>query len=178
MSKLMVVAVIALVACSGAESTPATVNRTVVRLSADGSYSAKTYTLTKSERGLDVALREGMFSASPHNGIAVEGTNPITRDWSCGGSSLWMFSGAGCSGAYEICFIGIGTANLYNYCAQYNIYGNCVQNWAALTASYWPGNQSGTFDGIDATVENFNAWQACTNAGHAAGLSIGVQLYP
>jgi hypothetical protein len=82
-----------------------------------------------------------------------------------------------------ICFTGHGTANLNAYCSI-SYPGPCPAgySWADLTKSYYPGTNSGYFEGVvcgfhcSYIYEYFKANQGCTWAGPAAQSSTWLHL--
>src|SRR5690242_16560914 len=127
-------------ACSPQAPPSATVNRTIVILNPNGEPTVKRDVIT-AEQHEQERSEHAALSATSANGIGehAQALDWTQRDYSCAGSSLWIFDNPGnVRGPYaddsnEICFFRNGfngCSDLSKYFRFCNIFG-C--NWADLT---------------------------------------------
>jgi hypothetical protein len=127
--------------------------RTIVVKQADGTETVSQFNVTQKERDQDLALHELYLQGKVTPAIPP---SRIVRDWGCGTSSMWMFTGTGYSGA-EICFY-LVPGNTMNYI---NI---GYYSWAQHIRSFKAGSQRGAFFLSTGCAEVFNAWQLTPSA--------------
>jgi hypothetical protein len=142
--------------------------RTIVVKQADGTETVSQFNVTKKERDQDRALHELYMQGKVTPAIPP---SRITRDWGCGSSSMWMFTGTNFTGA-EICFYlvpgtAMNTINLGYY------------SWAGHIGSFWAGSQAGAFFLSPQTgcAESFNAWQSSASASACVRSADSIALF-
>jgi hypothetical protein len=152
--------VASLSACGQAPPSPATIGRTIVILNPNGEHTIRRDVLTL-EQHQQERIDYELLRAAPVDGVGerAQAINAGHRDYSCAGSSLWMFDNAGNqpgsspADANEICFYKngfSGCADLTQYFRYCNIFG-C--NWGitgldvattggvfSYVQSYWGGS--------------------------------------
>jgi hypothetical protein len=139
--------------------------RTIVRLSSDGTSTTRQEMVTRAQQLQEQQARAARVSPS---GVLNQA---ITSDSGCAGSDIWLFDQDRMSG-HEICFYGYGNAYLYNY-GRFCYFGVC-SSWDHAVRSYWAGSEDGFFEtasdlaGGSNTVESFSAWAEVFTAGAAA----------
>lgn len=167
------------------EEAAAVIQRTIVRLGADGTDTVTTATITPAQQEAELQARAGR-AARKAQGDVDERAQAITADSGCAGSDLFLFAQADLAGP-EICFIGWGVADLGRYCRAYRQTGinpptfTCVATWAGSVRSYWPGADEGSFQyiGQPPCREDFRAGQgAATAAGACAQQATTLRLGP
>jgi hypothetical protein len=138
--------------------TSATLTRTIVTLNVDGTERVRTETITRETQLREIEAREKFLRerAEPKDGVGTT-SSAITQDDGCAGSSLWMFDGEYLSGN-EICFTGLGEANLASYFRRIQ----CTKEftcypltWAESVRSLWAGVDYGDL----AWCWGFSAWE-------------------
>ncbi len=136
-----------------------TISETVVTFLADGTKRVIVNQLSREEADARTEARRRYLEARQNNGVETTGSG-LSQDTTCGGASLWLYSGAG-ETANRICFYGAGTDSLDNYCQAW-FHGACLVSWGGNVRSAWAGDSGGQLwiAGSEICNVGFSAWSS------------------
>ncbi len=153
---------------TGAQSEAATIERTIVRINADGTTTSTHEVITAAEHLEEVALREYLQDPGSHTErscMPPTCCTPICGDSSCASSDLWVYDATGETGN-ELCLYDAGSGRAT---VSLSDFADGSGTWSGKVRSYWPGVSTGFFGGgsdlyCPSTCRQFSSYGSATNA--------------